>query len=221
MMPPWAGQGMQSGIRDAYNLSWKLAEVLAGRMPDALLDSYETERAPDVEKYTQLSAMLGRMTRREIRAEDIPPPPPNSGGQTNPGALPAIGGGWLSGSAGPDSAIGKMTPQPEMFASNGKSALLDELIGNGFVLLGDNIDPATLLTAGQRSAWDALGATYRNVLTPDQTSHDESDLIDISGALLGWMRHYGAKVVVVRPDRFIAAADTGGLDVPGFAKANR
>jgi 2,4-dichlorophenol 6-monooxygenase len=44
--PPTSGLGLNTGIQDAYNLTWKLAEVLAGRAGDALLDSYETERKP-------------------------------------------------------------------------------------------------------------------------------------------------------------------------------
>jgi 2-polyprenyl-6-methoxyphenol hydroxylase-like FAD-dependent oxidoreductase len=41
---PAGGQGMNTGIGDAINLAWKLAAVLAGQAPDALLDSYEAER---------------------------------------------------------------------------------------------------------------------------------------------------------------------------------
>ncbi len=44
--PPIGGQGMNTGIQDAYNLAWKLASVLAGAAPAALLDSYESERRP-------------------------------------------------------------------------------------------------------------------------------------------------------------------------------
>ncbi len=44
--PPTSGLGLNTGIQDAYNLTWKLAEVLAGRAGDALLESYETERKP-------------------------------------------------------------------------------------------------------------------------------------------------------------------------------
>jgi 3-(3-hydroxy-phenyl)propionate hydroxylase len=83
------------------------------------------------------------------------------------------------------------------------------------VLLGDSIDPATLLSAEQRAGWNALGTRYLNILTPDQASHDDSDLIDIYGIMLGFMRQYGARVIAVRPDRFVAASDVGGLDVPG------
>ena len=42
---PAGGQGMNTGIGDAVNLAWKLQTVLQGRAPDALLDSYETERS--------------------------------------------------------------------------------------------------------------------------------------------------------------------------------
>ncbi|MGE7417796.1 FAD-dependent monooxygenase [Methylobacterium tarhaniae] len=44
--PPTGGQGMNTGIQDAYNLAWKLALVLKGASPDGLLDSYEGERRP-------------------------------------------------------------------------------------------------------------------------------------------------------------------------------
>jgi hypothetical protein len=44
--PPTGGQGMNTGIQDAYNLAWKLALVLKGAAPEALLDSYEAERRP-------------------------------------------------------------------------------------------------------------------------------------------------------------------------------
>ena len=43
---PVGGQGMNTGMQDAYNLAWKLALVVAGAAPDALLDSYDAERRP-------------------------------------------------------------------------------------------------------------------------------------------------------------------------------
>ena len=46
LTPPFAGQGMNSGLRDAHNLAWKLAEALRMDHPDELLASYETERKP-------------------------------------------------------------------------------------------------------------------------------------------------------------------------------
>ncbi len=48
--PPTGGLGMNSGIADAHNLCWKLAAVLRGRAPDSLLDTYEAERRPVVQR---------------------------------------------------------------------------------------------------------------------------------------------------------------------------
>lgn len=44
LMPVWQGQGYNSGIRDAFNLGWKLAAVVNGRAGDRLLDSEDVER---------------------------------------------------------------------------------------------------------------------------------------------------------------------------------
>ena len=57
--PPFLGQGMCAGIRDVANLAWKLARVLRGKDDDALLDSYETERAPHVREYIARAVRLG------------------------------------------------------------------------------------------------------------------------------------------------------------------
>ena len=64
MMPPFMGQGMCSGIRDAVNLGWKLVEVVQGASPRRLLDTYETERRPHVEAVTDLSIEAGRTLSR-------------------------------------------------------------------------------------------------------------------------------------------------------------
>ncbi|MBR0649388.1 monooxygenase [Roseomonas terrae] len=72
--PPTGGQGMNTGIQDAYNLAWKLAAVTAGRAPPALLDSYEAERRPvgeDVVARTLAASMnLGRGGPKPDRLED-------------------------------------------------------------------------------------------------------------------------------------------------------
>jgi len=60
-MPPFAGQGMCAGIRDAANLAWKLDLVLAGLAPDRLLDTYDQERLPSARQAIEFSMELGKV----------------------------------------------------------------------------------------------------------------------------------------------------------------
>jgi 3-(3-hydroxy-phenyl)propionate hydroxylase len=61
MMPPFAGQGLNSGLRDVANLCWKLAEAVHGRLNDGALDSYQAERKPHATASVRLSEKLGRV----------------------------------------------------------------------------------------------------------------------------------------------------------------
>src|SRR6185295_18872069 len=60
-MPPFAGQGMCSGLRDVANLTWKLDLVLADTAPPALLDTYASERIPHVRALIDFSMELGKV----------------------------------------------------------------------------------------------------------------------------------------------------------------
>jgi flavoprotein hydroxylase len=61
LMPPFAGQGMCSGLRDAANLAWKLDLTLEGGVADALLDTYESERLPSARAAIEFSMELGKV----------------------------------------------------------------------------------------------------------------------------------------------------------------
>jgi 3-(3-hydroxy-phenyl)propionate hydroxylase len=74
-MPPFMGQGLCAGVRDAANLAWKLAEVLHGQSDPALLDTYERERRPHVEAVTALSIEAGQLLGRlAVDPTDLPAP---------------------------------------------------------------------------------------------------------------------------------------------------
>lgn len=98
--PPFMGQGLCAGVRDAENLAWKLADVLAGHAPDALLNTYQPEREPHVRAMIEAAIFMGRVvcvqdeTEAAKRDADmlaarkaapgsaaIPPAPALSGGQ--------------------------------------------------------------------------------------------------------------------------------------------
>ena len=221
LMPPWAGAGMQSGMRDAHNLGWKLARVLRGELGEEWLDTYEAERRPNVEFFTGLAVGLGRVIKQEATPEEIEAMntvPENTVTPFEPPlvAPPTMIAGWLTGEIGDASIVGRMLPQPVAGDAVGTMARLDELLPDGFVLLGAQVDPATLLSPEQKAGWDALGATYVAVRPRDVHTQASTDLVDLQGVLLEWFDRYGVQAVAVRPDKFIAAADKTGLSVPAL-----
>ena len=100
-MPPFAGQGMCSGIRDAANLAWKLHHVLAGDSgaPDALLDSYTEERLPGVRVAIEFSMSLGEVIcvadPGEAAARDEAMAAAVTGEVSEIPALPGLDGGFV------------------------------------------------------------------------------------------------------------------------------
>lgn len=217
LMPPWAGAGMQSGIRDAFDISWKLREVLGGRLPETLLDTYEQERRPNVEFYTDLAVNLGKIIKAELTPEEVAATAPPEGELPPLLWPPSLAAGWLRGEPAEDSAVGKMVPQPTVVTSKGVMGPLDTHIGQAFVLLGDGVSPAEALTEDEKAGWDGVGARYVTIRPPAEHGQGPDEIVDIDGDLVAWMRRYGVKVIAVRPDKFVAATDRTGLAVPVFA----
>lgn len=221
LMPPWAGSGMQSGIRDAFNISWKIAQVLAGAMPDSVLDTYQAERQPNVEMYTQMSIQFGKIIKQELSEEEaaaLDAPPPAGTPAPEPPVIqpPYLVAGWVRGPISEASIVGKMIPQPTAASPRGVITRLDDLLGDGFVLLGDDVDPAAVLSAEEKAGWDALGSRYVAVRPVDRGTEGPDEVVDLDGVVLEWLRGYGTRIVALRPDRFVAAADVSGIAVPDW-----
>lgn len=179
--PPFLGQGMCAGIRDAANLAWKLRDVLQGRAEPALLDTYQTERYPHVREFIELAIRLGGVINtRAIEAglaagvarKDAPVKLEVKKPLLGPGL--AIGDLPLAG-----------TLAPQFSLSGGRRS--DDRTGYAPTLLVD-----TALAPNVRCALEQGGA---EVLTAD----DAEDL-------RGWLRDQGIKAALVRPDRYIRGA---------------
>ncbi|MFV0457441.1 MAG: bifunctional 3-(3-hydroxy-phenyl)propionate/3-hydroxycinnamic acid hydroxylase [Actinomycetales bacterium] len=219
LMPPWAGAGMQTGIRDAHNLGWKLARVLRGECDKAWLDTYEVERRPNATFYTNVAVQLGRVITQQASSAEIEAMNAVPQGLVTPFeppliAPPVLVDGWLRGTLGDASIVGRMVPQPVVGDALGRMARLDDLLGDQFVLLGLDIDPATLLDDDEKREWDQLGARYLAVRPKTSYTQAPDDLVDLEEVLLPWFSRYGVRAIAIRPDRFVAAADIDGLAVP-------
>lgn len=115
-MPPFMGQGMCSGIRDAANLAWKLAEVVHEGAPASLLDTYEAERRPHLETVTKLSIEAGSLLSK-LSVDPTALPQPDLPDPVRWSRLPAL-------DLGGDFPVGHQLPQPDR---------LDEGLPDGWV----------------------------------------------------------------------------------------
>lgn len=226
MTSPWAGQGMQSGIRDAQNLAWKLRAVLRHGQSAAILDTYQSEREPHVAAMTNLARSLGsmRMERNPVKnwirrtgyqiADRLPVLGKNLREFTS--KPPArIHTGFISGQVSSRSPIGMMPPQPVLMSATALPFKMDHVLGDGFAVVGMDTDPRDVLTPKQRYEWDALDTKYVVVRSAAKANPESGDeFIDHKDELSRWMNGFGVKVIALRPDRFVAATDSGGLEVP-------
>ena len=214
-MPPWIGQGMSAGVRDAANLCWKLAAVLHEQAPHSLLDSYQAERKPHVTDVTRRAVFVGRIiTERNQVVAALR----NRAGRILirlPAMMrrlqtvmwipqPRYSGGFL---ATGHRAAGWQIPQPWVTDANGARARLDDVLGNRWTLL--HIGPAP---SGGR-AWQKVGVPTLTVSGPG--SDPQLDGIrDGDGTLVRWLDAKNATAVVLRPDGFIYAAAQSGRPLP-------
>jgi 3-(3-hydroxy-phenyl)propionate hydroxylase len=188
LSPPFVGQGLGLGLRDVHQLAWKLADVLAGRAGEELLDSYQAEREPHARALIRVALLLGGLmtgggrggdiVRRAVLAAvrripavarlatDSRTPPLRRGAQVD-----------RRGRAGRRLA-GMLVPQPDVQV-DGRSYRLDDALGPG------------------------AGEVWRDgtVLTVRRDDGTVAPIEDPSGRLLAWMG--AATVVAVRPDRIV------------------
>ena len=136
-MPPFNGQGMCSGMRDADNLAWKLAAVAAGQADDRLLDTYEAERRPHARGQVAHSADAGRLINAIARGGATSLESGYGGGRT----FPHIEAGCVTGE---HRMVGHPFPQPVLDGVG-----FDAMLGNGWAAV-TTADTTLDLPAGLR-----------------------------------------------------------------------
>ena len=129
LTPPFLGQGLCAGMRDAGNLAWKLARVLRGQNNDSLLDTYQSERAPHVREYIELAVRLGGLINTKAMQAAVPGSVLNGGEAARMTSIrPRLGPGLAPGCNGPASDI---APQPKLT----DGVRLDDRVGYRFAAL--------------------------------------------------------------------------------------
>ncbi|GAA4811623.1 bifunctional 3-(3-hydroxy-phenyl)propionate/3-hydroxycinnamic acid hydroxylase [Streptomyces ziwulingensis] len=220
LMPPFAGQGLGAGARDAMNLGWKLDAVLGGLAGDGLLDTYGEERLRHAVAFVRFSTELGRIicltdpeeaARRDTRmladrnAGMKPPAPPR----------PGLGSGVHTGPAG-----GSLARQGRVSVGGAPPARFDDVFHGPAALIARSGAAQAALCADTVRALDRLGVS-RVALTgtavPGVVVVD-----DVDGTYTAWLDELGAHAVLVRPDFFVygtADADHVARLADGFLTA--
>jgi len=200
LMPPFGGQGLNCGLRDAQNLSWKLQMVLQGVASPALLETYDQECHKHVSELIRLSKFLGTIImptskalallrdsiffilnvvpaiREHLTEARIKPPP-----RYKKGFL------FVDSSKASKTLAGLMLPQPEIKTSEGKTTLLDNVLGQDFALLRLCHKPEEAFASLNADTWQRLGTRF----------------VAIENELEGFPLNQRDLFILVRPDRYI------------------
>ena len=213
--PPFMGQGMCQGLRDAGNLAWKLAAVQRGEADEALLDSYTAERRPHVEATTLMAKQLGVMLseRDPQRARERDARMLREAGGAAPTLvrqelIPPLRHGLLA--VGTPRA-GEVLPQPRV-RDGRRELLLDDVLGAAWRLVLLAGDEAALLAIAPAAAAQGLPLLVvgerAGGLQPDACQVQEHD-----GLLRDWLGAAGLIGALVRPDHVVY----GGFATPAEA----
>lgn len=194
-MPPFLGQGMCAGIRDAANLEWKLARVVRDQSGPGILDTYESERSPHVRAFIETAVAAGRIIQTTDPAEaaardaflldrtrEAPPTP----------TVPPIGAGLGDPS---DPLRGDRIPQPR----DADGTRRDEVLGDEVILVAE---PAALsaLPPGDRARIGVIPVIDSALLAP-------------------WLVANGVAAVVARPDRHVLASAPDAASIVAVVEA--
>src|SRR5581483_10301167 len=185
LTPPFAGQGMCAGVRDAANLAWKLDLVLTGRAPDDLLDTYGQERLPSVRASIEFAMELGKVicvpdaeaaaARDLAMAAAVGPEP------SDVPALPGIEAGLVH----PRSPhAGQLFVQPTL-----DGELLDDVCGAGWRLV--SVDPeADALDPILRDWFSSIGGRVVSLPGGERVGAE-------------WLSRHGVTWALQRPDFYL------------------
>ena len=232
LMPVWQGQGYNSGVRDATNLAWKLTAVLQGIADDALLDTYDTERRDHAKAMIDVSVAMGRIlspTNKAVAgardklaaALNLVPAAKRWIAEGRYKPKPRFHVGALVDAVGPAAEgqpVGQLFPQPRVDTRTEQNVLLDDVLGPWFSVLVWGNDPRQVFDQHSLDTLTRLGVKLISVRPSTQLHWDAAPtgdprealdvtvIGDATGRLKTWFDTHPVGFVVVRPDRYVAAA---------------
>ncbi|BDA78238.1 3-(3-hydroxy-phenyl)propionate/3-hydroxycinnamic acid hydroxylase [Leptospira kobayashii] len=220
LTPPFAGQGLVSGLRDSFNLSWKIAAVLKKTASSKILSSYHIERKPHAMKTIRLAVLLGSviMTRSKLKAIfrdivfkllyytplkryllDLRIRPKNS----------FSNGLFLKKSTLSKSNLtpGSIFPQTPVKLNDGSWKLSDDILEPALYLVGFGKHPSFVLSSDSLSLWNQVGGKILYISTQQSAFESESMIPDAEDVTSTFFSAFGGmeRFAIVRPDRIVVS----------------
>jgi 3-(3-hydroxy-phenyl)propionate hydroxylase len=216
LSPPFAGQGMNSGIRDAHNLAWKFAAVLQGRLGLKLLQTYEPERRPHAWEMIRLAVRMGYLMMPRNWAAAVAmdmgfrllsffPAARDYFAEMKYKPKPKFREGFLLPSE--DKLTGRLFPQPTIETASGET-LLDNLLGNSFALLAPPGTPPAIFAELPKDFLASLDIRKVAILAPGDSStvpQGVETAVDTRAELSKMLGPRPQGLLLLRPDRYVAA----------------
>jgi len=201
LMPPFAGEGMCAGLRDAVALSWRLNAILDGTLGADILQSYESERIAHAKHYIQFSRDLGdiiciadaeKAAERDARMmADLV----ERNHEPITGDLVKLGAGiWCEDTA----SAGELSPQG-LVKFEKREGRFDQTVGQGWMILALDHPTEDLLSPAHSRALEKLGG---RLLSLGPSGCDVETLDD---SYTKWMAETAAHYAIIRPDFYVAA----------------
>jgi len=221
LTPPFAGQGMNSGIRDVHNLAWKLAWVVRGQIGPRILDTYERERRAHTSAMIRLALQMGTVMaprhfwsvwaiQNTFRLLGLFPSAQAYVAQMKYKPKPRFMSGFLffDGQRKSQTIVGSLFPQPSVETREGEKVLLDDILGNGFALLALTARPDLAFASTGQPLWSHLDVRRVAVLpleVPWCDSSGSTVVRERDHALSVLRAKYTEHLILLRPDHYVAA----------------
>jgi 3-(3-hydroxy-phenyl)propionate hydroxylase len=202
LMPPFLGQGLCAGLRDARALTWRLIMVHQGLASPSVLDTYGSERGGHVREIIDDAVAIGRVIceldvdRAAARDAAMIEQARDPDAATREPPHPRLGEPSLTIPSG--GADGRLAPQGPI-RCNGREGLFDDVVGGGWQLVSRAGDPTEPLSVEQADWFQRIGGMVADM-------SDGGPISDIEGRYHRWFAEHDCDVFLARPDFYVFAA---------------
>ena len=222
-MPPFLGQGLCAGVRDAFNLAWKLDAVMRGLAAPPLLDTYTEERKRHVRTVVghakEFGLIIGELDLEAARERDR-----RLGAELASGRavtirqrfIPGLESGLIDRDAGgvPTPGAGDLLVQPWVRESDGPWLRLDDVVGPRFLVATSSVELLNEVDESLRARWAGLNGTWIALCASDAPTPDDVLQVEERETLLSsWLTERGAVALVARPDRYVYGVARTGAEL--------